>query len=357
MPELRPKSDWPGGRIERLPHRSSVLHGNPWNDPVERDVCVYLPHGYSSGGAPYIALWDLAAYTNSGPGHLNWRNQGENLPQRLDRLIGQGRMPPAVVVFPDCYTSLGGNQYINSAAVGRYADYLNEELVPFAGDKLNLVDSRDGRGVLGKSSGGYGALVLAMQNPETWGAAASHAGDVGFDMVYRKDFPVVSEVLSAYKGDIDTFMRAFWRKNRPSGRDYTAMMILAMAASYDPDPDEPARIRLPFDLRTCELYEDRWNRWLARDPLNLLDAHAGALAALHGLYIDVGAHDQYHIQYGCRRLADRLAGLGIRHHFEEFEGTHSSIDWRLDHSLPYLAHALKKALDGPINGEEETRHD
>ena len=46
MPELRPKSDWPGGRIERLPHRSSVLHGNPWNDPVERDVCVYLPHGF-----------------------------------------------------------------------------------------------------------------------------------------------------------------------------------------------------------------------------------------------------------------------------------------------------------------------
>jgi hypothetical protein len=89
-----------------MPHRSTVLEDNPWNDPVERELAVYLPHGYSESAPPYIALWDLAAYTNAGPGHLNWRNHGENLAQRLDRLIGSDRMEPAVVVLPDCYTSL-----------------------------------------------------------------------------------------------------------------------------------------------------------------------------------------------------------------------------------------------------------
>ncbi len=343
MPDIRPNPDWPQGRILRLEHSSEVLRNNPWGDPSERNLNVYLPAGYSASATPYPVLWDLAAYTNSGPGHLNWRNQGENLPTRLDRLIGQEVMEPVVVAFPDCYTSLGGNQYVNSASVGRYADYLNEELVPLVSRELNVIDHRDSRGVFGKSSGGFGALHLVMNFPETWGAAASHAGDVGFEMVYAKEFPVASQVLTGFKGEYEAFMRAFWRKNRPSGRDYTAMMVLAMAASYDPDPDQPERIRLPFDLRTCELDRERWQRWLEFDPLNQVVSRTKELKSLRALYLDVGIYDQYHIQFGTRRLADRLEENGIAHRYEEFEGTHSSIDWRLDHSLPYLAGALNRA--------------
>ena len=341
MPDVRPPSDWPKGTIMQLQHVSSVLKSNPWSDPVERELAIYLPPGYSDSGEPYPVLWDLAAYTNAGPGHLNWRNQGENLPDRLNRLIGQGSMEPAIVVFPDCYTSLGGNQYVNSASVGRYADYLNEELVPLVSQTLNVVSGREGRAVFGKSSGGYGALFLAMNYPETWGAAASHAGDMGFDLVYRKDFPLVCEVLSGFKGDYTAFIRHFWRKNRPSGRDYTVMMILAMAASYDPDPAHPSRIRLPFDLRTCELDPERWKNWQAFDPLSMVEQSANALQSLLGLYIDVGMSDQYHIQFGTRRFTDQLEKRRIAHHFEEFEGTHSAIDWRLDYSLPFLVDALK----------------
>ncbi len=173
---VRDKRDYPGGTIVHFEHRSRVLLDNPWGDPEVREVAVYLPHDYRESGEPFIALWDLAAYTNSGPGHLNWSNQGENLVERLDRLVAEGRLPSTVVVIPDCYTSLGGNQYVNSPSVGRYADYLVEELVPFVGNHLNVVDSRDGRGLFGKSSGGYGALYHAIHYPETWGAAASHAG-------------------------------------------------------------------------------------------------------------------------------------------------------------------------------------
>ena len=81
----------------------------------------------------------------------------------------------------------------------------------------------------------------------------------------------------------------------------------------------------------------------------MLEHGVEALRSLHGLYIDVGIHDQYHIQYGTRRLADRLNEFGVDHFYEEFEGTHTSIDWRLDHSLPYLVNALKKAHNAQIN--------
>lgn len=334
--------------MRRLVHESRVLKGNPWSDPHRRELPVYLPPGYSESGPACLALWDFAAFTNCGPGHLNWRNQGENLPQRLDRLIDQGRLPPVVVPMPDCYTSLGGNQYVNSAGVGRYADYVLEELVPFVEDRFNVVPGAGGRAVFGKSSGGYGGLVQAMRHPGSWGAVAAHAPDVGFDWVYRPGFPDSCRVLAEYDGDPRRFLEVFWGKRIPAGRDFGVLMTLAMAATYDPDHDDPARIRLPFDLRTCRLDEDRWARWLEHDPLHLLENHAAALRELRGLWLDVGVRDQYHIQFGLRAFADQLEIRGIDHHFEEFNGTHSHLDWRLDHSLPFLARALQaRSETGP----------
>ena len=191
------------------------------------------------------------------------------------------------------------------------------------------------------SSGGFGGLHLALRHPGHWSAVAAHAGDVGFELVYRTEFPTACAVLSAYGGDHEAFMRAFWRRNKLAGRDFMTMMILAMAATYDPDPENPEAIRLPFDLQTCTVDEERWQKWLAYDPLTEVETKPDALRALKGLYLDVGLYDQYHIQYGYRRLRERLSALGVPHHYEEFEGTHSSIDWRLDSSLPYLVRALK----------------
>lgn len=343
MTRVRKTGNWPRGRVERLVHQSAVLEDNPWGDPVERELAVYLPHGYSESGEPYAALWDLAAFTNSGQGHLNWRNQGENLPQRLDRLIGQGELPPVVVPMPDCYTSLGGNQYVNSPSVGSYADYLVEELVPFLGARINVVDNRDGRGLFGKSSGGYGAIYMAMHYPEVWGAAASHAGDAGFEWIFQPEFPTACRTLNLVKGDIGAFLEKFWTSKQPGGPDFSTLMVLAMAASYDPQPDEPYGIRLPFNLDTLELDQAAWQRWLRFDPITLIENTGcqDALRSLHGLYLDVGWRDQYNIQYGNRRLHARLQALGIECFYEEFDGTHSGIDWRLDSSLPFLAAKLE----------------
>ena len=338
---VRSQPDWPKGKVICLKHKSSVLQGNIWSDPVDRDFNVYLPAEYSEAGSAFAALWDFAAFTNAGPGHLNWKNQGENLPQRLDRLIGSGEMPPVVVPMPDCYSSLGGNQYINSPSVGRYADYVVEELVPFLSQRVNVIDDRAGRGAFGKSSGGYGALVHAMYYPETWGGIASHAGDIGFEWVYRPEFPKAAAMLSALDGDPYRFLKNFWKKKSPGSPDYSTLMTLAMAASYDPGADPASAIRLPFDLHTCELDEERWRQWLRHDPLNLLESYASQLASLKLLYIDVGNRDQYNIQYGTRAFVQRLEKLGIGHHYEEFDGTHSGMDWRLDTSLPMLARALQ----------------
>ncbi|MEE4295670.1 MAG: alpha/beta hydrolase-fold protein [Wenzhouxiangella sp.] len=338
---FRPESAKLSGRLDWLDHRSSLLLDNPLGDPSDRQHPVYLPPGYDETDQRYPVLLSLAAYTNAGPGQVAWRNHGESLPQRLDRLIEQGTLPPVIAVFPDCYTSLGGNQYVNSPAIGAYADYLVDELLPLLDAKYRTLAQTQSRAVFGKSSGGFGALHLVMKRPGIFAAAASHAGDCGFDRVYPRDFPATCDVLARYDNDLTAFVRAFWRKKRPGGADFHAMMTLCLAASYSPAPDQALGCELPFDLETCELKEAVWQRWLDFDPARCASEYSDHLADLAGLWIDAGNRDQYFIHYGTRQLHRTLSAAGIAHFFEEFDGTHSGIDWRYDHSLPWMVQRLK----------------
>jgi enterochelin esterase-like enzyme len=190
----RKRHDSPSGRLVVLEHASRVLAGNPLGDPHVRRLPVWLPPGYDEGatrgrGRRYPVLFDLVGFTGSGHAHVNWRPFDENVPERVARLIRDGRMGPCIVAFPDCFTSLGGNQYVDSPAVGRYAAYLTRELVPLVDREFRTLASRDHRGCFGKSSGGYGAIVHGMRHPETWGAVADHSGDAMFEFCYNTDLP------------------------------------------------------------------------------------------------------------------------------------------------------------------------
>lgn len=340
---LRPAAPGSTGQVVSLDHSSRLLADNPLGDPIRRSHPVYLPSCYASGNRHYPVLWCLAAYTNAGPGQVSWRNQGENLPARLDRLIASGALDPVIVVFPDCYTALGGNQYVNTPAMGRYADYLVDELIPAVDQAYRTIPEPAARAVFGKSSGGFGALHLAMAHPGHFAAVASHAGDCGFDRVYMRDFAPCAGVLARHNHDLEAFVRAFWRDKRPGGAAFQALMVLCLAASYSPESGQPLGLVLPFDSRTCALDEAVWSRWLAFDPLLRVASSQAELSALKGLWIDVGSRDQYFIQYGTRAMADSLRNFAIDHCFEEFDGTHSGIDWRYDHSLPFLVQRLKAA--------------
>jgi S-formylglutathione hydrolase FrmB len=312
------------------------LRGNLLGDPTTREVAVYVPAGSDGAGLPLLV--DLVGFTGSGFSHVAWRNFGENVPERLDRLIASGAMPPVCVAFPDCFTRLGGNQYIDSVAMGRWEHFLCVEM-------LHAVEGRFGcggagrRGVFGKSSGGYGALVHAMRHADVWSAAASLSGDVGFEMTYASDFPRVLRAL-AKKGGIQAFITAFEATEKPSDDDVHVIMTLAMAASYDPDPSAYLGVTLPCDLHTCERDPTRWARWLAWDPLTLVEHHADALRTLKLFYIDCGDVDQYNLVYGARILHRRLTELDVPHHYEEFPDDHTKVDYRMDVCLPLLARAL-----------------
>ena len=331
------RNDFPEGTITQIEIHSKHLFGNRLGDPCDRRVDVYLPANIECSGLPLLV--DIVGYTGSGPSHTNWKNFGENVPQRLDRLIAEGKMPPVVCVFPDCFTRLGGNQYINSMAMGNWANFLIQEMVPTVEKKFHC--GGDGqRAIFGKSSGGYGAITHALLYSDFWSAAACHSGDMAFELVYLCDMPATLRHLSKYSDSIETFIGEFESKAKPSAKDIQTLMILAMAATYDPDADSFLGIRLPVTPDTCEIIPEYWENWLAWDPLNLVKDHGGKLNSLRALFIDCGTMDQYNLIHGARRLHKKLKQLGVHHHYEEFADDHSGIDYRMDHSLPYLARAI-----------------
>jgi len=327
----------PAGSVSRLTIESQALQTNLLGDPAVRCTDVYVPAGHDGQGLPLLV--DLVGFTGSGLAHTNWAGFRENLPERLDRLIGEQRMPPVVVAFPDCFTRLGGNQYINSAAVGAWEDFLLHEMLPTLEQRFKC-GGIGRRGIFGKSSGGYGAITHALRHSAIWSAAACHSGDMGFELCYLPDMPAVLRALAGTDNSIERWWQQLEAAPKHPEGSFKVFNILAMAASYDPDPTQFLGIRLPVTFDTCEVIEDRWANWLRQDPVAAINIYGNGLRGLKALYIDCGEKDQFNLLYGARRFVRRLNELGIAHRYHEFSDNHTGVDYRMDESLPFLAQAL-----------------
>ena len=324
------------GEIVSESFDSNVLKGNPLGDPTKRDITIYLPPKYDPSHR-YPAAYAIVGYTGTGKSLLSVDPLGEDLKAKLDRLIRTGKMGPMIVPMVDCFSKVGGNQYINSTATGRYDDYLRKEIVPFVESKYRI--SR--RGIWGKSSGGYGSIVQGMLHPETWSALADHSGDALFEFCYIMDFP---KALAAFRehGGPAKWLLWYWRQpNRRKEGLYPVLNTVGMAAHYSPNQKgKDLRTDFPFDLETGEWRPEVWARWRRWDPVNMVDQYARSLRRMRLVYIDCGTSDQFNLIWGARVLHEKLLARRIRHVYEEFDDTHSNISYRYDVSLPLLWKAL-----------------
>jgi enterochelin esterase family protein len=328
------------GRVVMERFESRALQGNAPGDPAVRTVPVYLPPAYDS--APdrrFPVVYVLTGFTGRGRMLLNDNLWAPPLDARMDALIAAG-CGEMIAVMPDCATRYGGSQYLDSTATGRYETHLVAEMVPWIDGRYRTLASRDHRGVMGKSSGGYGAIMLGMRHPDVFGALACHSGDMYFEYCYRGDIPkFVTRIQNA--GGLEKWFAGFEAAVQKKHEDLTALNILAMAAAYSPNPASPTLgIDLPCDLETGAFRPEIWERWLAFDPLYLVDRHAEALRSLRLFYLDCGIRDEFHLQHGLRLLRRRLDALAIPHHAEEFDDGHMSVQYRYDVSLPRMARAL-----------------
>jgi S-formylglutathione hydrolase FrmB len=327
------------GEVLVLRHTSKVLEGNALGDPAQRDLYCYLPVGYRTSQARYPVIYWLSGFTGSGRMMFNFDNWAESIDLRLDRLISTGAMPPCICVLPDCFTRLGGSQYADSSATGPYETYIVRELIPFVDQQLRTKPGREHRGVIGKSSGGYGALRLAMHHPSEFGALGSHAGDAYFAYCYLPDFPKFTAGIQK-AGGVEAFMRSFDQLPKKTKEAMDVLNILAMAACYSPNPSAPMGIDLPVRIPSGEIRGDVWAHWEANDPVHMAREFADALRSMKKIYLDAGLRDEWNLHIGARIFCSRLDELGIPYVYEEFDDTHMGIVYRYDRSFTELAKVL-----------------
>ncbi|MBA3552194.1 MAG: enterochelin esterase [Actinobacteria bacterium] len=330
------------GRFEEEVFESAALRGNPLGDPHQRPLWVYLPPGYDDQPQRrYPTVYQIQGLT----GQLDmWRNRSpfrKNFPELADELFAAGEAPPCIVVWVDCWTKLGGSQFLDSPGTGDYHTYLCDEVVPWVDARYRTLAARDHRGIAGKSSGGYGAMVTPMLRPDLWGGLATHAGDALFEVCYLPAFRDTVRLLrDHYDGSFDTFWADF--RSRPAFSkegDEHALNDWCMAACYSADPD--GTVRLPFEPDTGRLVPDVWERWLAWDPVRMAADHAQDLRSMKAIYIDAGKRDEYFLDLGAEAFRRELERVGVTDvFFELFDATHMGIEYRYPKSLKYLAERL-----------------
>jgi len=329
------------GRIDHHVVTSSALADNPLGDPSDRPLWVYVPPGYDDDSArSYPSVYVLQGYT----GYLSmWANRSAyrlSFTEAADELFAQGSAPPCIVVFVDAWTAYGGSQFVDSPGTGRYHSYLCEEVVPFVDYQYRTYREASHRGIQGKSSGGFGAMITPMLRPDLFGGLATHAGDALYELCYIPEFAKAVRALREYDGSIDKWWKDFQgRVAFTKEADETLLMMLGVSACFSADEDGTPV--LPFDPDTGRIRYDIWQRWLDWDPVRMVQEHAAALRGLRAIWIDGGKKDEWFLEIGAQAFRSALAEIGVTDvHFELFEGTHGRIEYRYPMSLAYLAERL-----------------
>lgn len=318
--------------LRRIEFDSGLLAHNLAGDPARRDLLLFLPPGYDDQPERrYPLVVFLAPFTSWGEKLQNLGMWDENLLQRADRLMRTGEIVPMIIALPDGMTRYGGSQYINSSATGPYQDYLFDEIVPLIERSARCISRPEARALMGYSSGGYGAIMGAIQRPGVFGLAASHSGDMAFDLCYLPDMPKAARAIEE-AGGLDALLTALDQAEiERISNWHDALNLIAMSACYSPRPD--GAFDLPIDLHTCTLIPGVWKRWQDLDPVRIAAAQGSALRSLRLLYFDCGLRDEFNLHFGARQFSQRLRKLKITHRYEEHGGGHGRIAWRYEHSL------------------------
>jgi S-formylglutathione hydrolase FrmB len=331
------------GQLEEHVITSELLRDNPLGDPHERPLWVYLPPGYDDQpDRRYPAVYVIQGYT----GHLGmWRNRSPyRLPftESADKVFATGEAPAAIVIYVDAWTAYGGSQFVDSPGTGRYHSYLCDEVVPWVDGHYRTLADAGHRAIMGKSSGGFGAMITPMLRPDLFGALATHAGDSLYEMCYIPDFGQCARLLRDYDGDIwrwwdDFRSRVAFTKEA----DHHLLMLLGVSACFSARED--GTVELPFDPKTGVLLPAVWERWLDWDPVRMAPRYAGALRSLRAIWIDAGTADDFYLDLGAEAFRAALREVGVADdvvQFELFDATHAAIEYRYPLSLAWLCRRM-----------------
>ncbi|MGZ3773383.1 MAG: alpha/beta hydrolase [Pseudobdellovibrionaceae bacterium] len=308
--------------VETLRIESAILKNNPLKDSNIRFNPILIP---KSNEGPWPVVIVLSGFTGNAPFYFNSKFNEQNAVQVIDKAHQQGEAPEALYLFVDALTSWGGSQFINSAATGDYENYLMKELIPTLRKKYPVSMSARDWCITGGSSGGYGALHLGSKYPDIFGLIGAIAPDCFFEASLLPELyhalPLWDKYQQSGRKALEDLRNGKLTKHR---NWHTLLNAFGMAACYCPKGAD-GDFQFPLDVRTGEKIPDLWQRWLNHDPVHFLLQRIENLKSVHGIYLDVGSKDNFHLQYGTRQISNIFRNNKIDHEYVEFDGNHFDI--------------------------------
>ena len=315
-------------RLEVLELSSRVLKKNPLGDPVTRRVAVFTPD-HATNGVPLPVVYYLPGFGGSSENAIKdparWIQTSAELAQAGT---------PVILAIVDAKTRWGGSQYLNSAAQGRYADYICDEIVPLVERHCRIAPGVTNRIIAGHSSGGFGALRLGMLRPRLFGGVVALSPDSYFEISHRY-LVTKASVTNFSLADLQALVKA--PPGSPPPKDGDLKYAVALSAAYAPrgrwHPGE-------FDW-LCDAQgqprEDVWKRWLDNDPLILVQKHRHAFRDQQAIYVEGPTQDSYKANEGARKIYEVLRARPARCTFSEPVGKHSDhVPERLERGLAWV---------------------
>ena len=310
--------------VERIKVHSSALEGNLEGDASDRDVFVFLPPSYAQEKSRrYPVVYALHGYSI---GAEQWTHE-IHVPQTIEGAFAQGTKE-VIVVLPDSKTVHNGSMYSSSVTTGDFEQFVAHDLVAYIDAHYRTLASRESRGLVGHSMGGYGATRIGMKHSDVFGGLYIMSPCCLSPRPAGSMNPGLAKSLEAVKTPADS-----------AGLPFFARATLATAAAWSPNPKNPP---LFLDLPTKDgaPQADVYAKWAANAPLAFIDQYIAALRRYRAISLDVG--DQDGLRVDTAKLHEALDKYGIANSFEVYSGTHTSrvADRFQNHVLPFFSQTL-----------------
>jgi len=317
------------GTLTRITVHGTSLDGNLAGDDPDRPVSVYLPPSYDTAPhSRYPVVYVLHGFTDTDLGWFGWREHFVNVPAAMERGIDAGTVREMILVIPNAFTTYEGSMYSRSATTGDWETFVAEELVDYVDRNYRTIPEPAGRGLAGHSMGGYGTLRIGMKRPDV------------FSSLYALSPCCLRAQLEPDSAAVAKAQRIA-RPEQVAEADFLTKAMLASAAAWSPDPDDPP-LYLDLPREDGAVQPDVVAEWAANAPLARVHQFVPELRRLTAIALDAGAQDQP-IADNTRAFAEVLSQYDIDHTVEIYDpGTHiDRIDERIEeHVLPFFSDHL-----------------
>jgi len=138
---------------------------------------VLLPNGFESGNKRYPVIYMLHGI---GGDEESWLKLG-GFSDLVDSLTRTGLIDEYIYIMPDAGNSYYLNNYDGS---NMYMDFFIKELVPVVDSLFPTMDLAENRALMGLSMGGFGAIILAVENPQYIGSVMAFSAAVRTDSMF-----------------------------------------------------------------------------------------------------------------------------------------------------------------------------